>query len=162
MVRLSPSLCSIALSALAFLHAPNADASHLVAGSSDESVCLDVQWADVSTGTGTLVAFTCNLTSAQSWNFEGKTIQGLGTTSAGAFCLDVNNDRTYDAKQVDITWCNQTPAQNWFYTDQSAIVGAHSKKCLTVGFSQSPPPYPVTMETCGYPFVEGNQVWAIR
>jgi hypothetical protein len=133
----------------------------LVSDNDQTGLCLDVKGADVSSGTGQVGAFTCNLTVAQKWNFEGSTIEGLGTTSQGPFCLDVFDNGVFDGTPVDITRCNGTTAQTWFYDNQGAIVGERSRKCLTVPFD-TPLPHPVVIQTCGFPFRENNQIWTIR
>src|ERR1700730_4590097 len=104
MVHPLPSLFSIALFALASFQAPNANAASLVnnPAANNTGLCLDVKGADVSSGTGQVVAFTCNGTFAQQWTFEdsfpappparGQTIRGLKNPTARggvSFCLDV-------------------------------------------------------------------------
>jgi hypothetical protein len=151
----------------------SAHAASLVNFGDNPGLCLDVKNANVSSGTGKVVAFTCNGTFAQQWDFEvsfpreprvaGQTIRGLKKpTSPGgvSFCLDVFFNGRADGTPVDITQCNFTTAQIWRYIGGEIMLAdsQEGSKCLTVhpGLTL---PQPVTIQTCtGSP----NQIWAIR
>jgi len=149
---------------------PNAHAALLVnKGAVHNTVlCLAVSAGKVSTGTGTVIATTCNGTFAEQWTFEpgvpyaGQTIQGLKQPTSGPFCLDRLGNGTNDPTTVDITFCNNTPAQDWDYGQGEIVVpglpGLYGPRCLTASLGIAPP-RPVVIQPCdGSP----SQVWSIR
>jgi len=137
----------------AVLTAPSAHAATFVnATVGNTGPCLEVRGANISTGI--VQAFTCNGTFAQQWNFEGSVIQGLGSTSSGAKCLDVLANGTANGTRVDITSCNGTTAQSWTYSG-GRLIGTHSGKCLTAGALGTQ----VTIQTCNG---TAGQFWSIR
>jgi hypothetical protein len=81
-------LCS--LLSVPFLSFSPAHAATFVNGTIGQP-CLDVRGAKVSTGTNNVPVqpSPCNGAFSQQWNFEGFTIQGLGSTASGGHCLDV-------------------------------------------------------------------------
>lgn len=141
----------------AVLTAPGAHAASFVnATVGNTGPCLEVQGANISSGTGIVQAFTCNGTFGQQWNFEGLIVQGLGSTSSGAFCLDVFANGTANGTAVDITHCNGTTAQQWYYSNHQLI--AHQAiKCLDVGTGSVP--RPAVINTCNG---SAGQIWSIR
>jgi len=144
----------VGLSLLTLFPAQNAGAASLVNASvGNTGPCLDVLNANISTGIGVVDAFTCNGTFAQQWTFEGLTIQGLGTTSQGSFCLDVFGNGTAAGTKVDIFPCNGTTAQNWYFY-AGLIFAIHAQKCLDAST-----PSQVTIQTCAF---GPSQIWAIR
>lgn len=148
-------LCS--LLSVPFLGFSSAHAASFVnATAGNTGPCLEVLNANISSGTGAVDAYTCNGTFAQQWNFEGVIVQGLGTTSSGAYCLDVFANGTANGTAVDYTHCNGTTAQQWYYVNH-ALVASHANKCLDVGTGSVP--LPAVINTCNG---SAGQIWSIR
>jgi hypothetical protein len=156
MVRSVSLLGMVALWSLALFPTHNVEAAQLVnATLNNTGLCLEVANNNPD---GTVVdAFTCNGTFAQQWNFERTIIQGSGTTSSEAFCLDVHDNGTANGTVVDIAECNGTTAQNWYYYYGELISLNGSAKCLTAGTGA--PPVSLTIQSCS---ASASQLWAIR
>lgn len=102
------------------------------AGGPPFNMCLDVPYQNFNTGTLPW-AYQCNNSNAQYWTVTDKTFTGedgvqfraytLSPTANTNLCLDVHN-ANYNAGQVQLWWCNGSPAQAWMVGNQLVAAGA--------------------------------------
>lgn len=139
----------------ATLGIPTAHAATFTNGPAVSSICLDVRAGNPNNFTPVL-AFPCNGTLAQVWNFAGLAINGIGTTGLGGKCLDVSGAGTADSTPVQLFQCNGTGAQTWVYSN-GRLINTHSGKCLDVG--NGAPGTQARIRTCNG---SNGQNWVIR
>ncbi|WP_125777709.1 chitinase [Antribacter gilvus] len=112
--------------------------------------CVDVAAANSANGTQVQL-YTCNGTSAQSWD-----VRGDGTIRALGKCLDVASANSANGTRVQLWDCNGTPAQAWTAGSDGTLRALG--KCLDATGPSSADGTPLQIWDC---FAGENQRWRL-
>jgi hypothetical protein len=114
-----------------------ADAAQLQVNGGAPYLCAAVQGSNIANKTP-VIAYACSGGPNDHWEYIGGQFQGIGTSSAGAKCLDVEGQGTTPGTLVDLYDCVGQMNQQWMVSDgtdlglppSTMIQGVQSGLCL--------------------------------
>jgi len=144
-----------------------ANAAQLQVNGGTPYLCAAVQGSNIANKTP-VIAYPCSGGPNDHWQYIGGQLQGIGTSSAGAKCLDVEGQGTTPGTLVDLYACVGQLNQQWEIVDgttmglptSTLVMGVQSLLCLdSAGGPSVGGGTQLVMNTCTG---SGSQNWILR